>query len=212
MLTKGVRFHHDNARPHTAHQTTALIEEFGCELVSHPPYSPDVAPSDLHLFPELNKNLGGTQFQDDDELEEAVLGFLRGQAAEFFDSGFHKGGVLEVLMPVAVVTLANATVATLLHPLVDDSVGGKAPGEEIEGKETTGIHRRSKTMDWTTRGDEEDGGGSMKRPCGPSSRGRANINGYLQTFTPGNRTTAVGDSHTSSRWEIGESAIYWRRL
>ncbi|UYV71154.1 hypothetical protein LAZ67_8001920 [Cordylochernes scorpioides] len=24
-------------------------------------------------------------------------------------------------------------------------------------------------MDWTTRGDEEDGGGSMERPCGPPS-------------------------------------------
>ncbi|UYV82885.1 hypothetical protein LAZ67_22001231, partial [Cordylochernes scorpioides] len=36
---------------------------------------------------------------------------------------------------------------------------------QIEGKETKGIHRRSKTMDWTTRGDEEDGGGSMERPC-----------------------------------------------
>ncbi|UYV83687.1 hypothetical protein LAZ67_23002073 [Cordylochernes scorpioides] len=75
MLTKRVRFHHDNARPHTAHQTTALIEEFEWELVSHPPYSPDVAPSDFYFFPELKKNLGGTQFQDDDELEEAVLGF-----------------------------------------------------------------------------------------------------------------------------------------
>ncbi|UYV70850.1 SETMAR [Cordylochernes scorpioides] len=86
-LTKGVRFHHDNARPHTAHQTTVLIEEFEWELVSQPPH---VAPGDFHLFPELKKNLGGTQFQDDDELKEAVLGFLRGQAAEFFDSGFHK--------------------------------------------------------------------------------------------------------------------------
>ncbi|UYV71846.1 hypothetical protein LAZ67_9000653 [Cordylochernes scorpioides] len=37
------------------------------ELVSHPPYSPDIAPSDFHLFPELKKNLGGTRFQDDDE-------------------------------------------------------------------------------------------------------------------------------------------------
>ncbi|UYV79559.1 hypothetical protein LAZ67_17003118 [Cordylochernes scorpioides] len=36
---------------------------------------PGVAPSDFHFFPELKKNLGGTQFQDDDELEEAVLGF-----------------------------------------------------------------------------------------------------------------------------------------
>ncbi|UYV82263.1 hypothetical protein LAZ67_21001495 [Cordylochernes scorpioides] len=39
---------------------------------------------------KLKKNLDGTQFQDDDELEEAALGFLRGQEAEFFDSGFHK--------------------------------------------------------------------------------------------------------------------------
>ncbi|UYV65471.1 hypothetical protein LAZ67_3004457 [Cordylochernes scorpioides] len=90
MLTKGVRFHHDNARPHTAHKTTAFFEEFGWELVSHPPYSPNLASSDFHFLPELKKNLGGTQFQDDDELEEAVLGLLRGQAAEFFDSGFHK--------------------------------------------------------------------------------------------------------------------------
>ncbi|UYV69621.1 hypothetical protein LAZ67_7000001 [Cordylochernes scorpioides] len=52
--------------------------------------SPDIAPSDFHLFPELKKHLGGTQFQDDNEFEEAVLSFLRGQAAEFFDSGFHK--------------------------------------------------------------------------------------------------------------------------
>ncbi|UYV70780.1 hypothetical protein LAZ67_8000576 [Cordylochernes scorpioides] len=90
MLIKGVRVHHDNAQPHTAHQTTALIEEFEWELVSHPPYSPDVAPTDFHFFRDLKKNLVGTQFQDDNELKEAVLGFLRGQAAEFFDSGFHK--------------------------------------------------------------------------------------------------------------------------
>ncbi|GFX78025.1 mariner Mos1 transposase [Trichonephila clavipes] len=51
MLTKGVRFHHDNARPHTANRTTALVERFGWEMVSHPPYSPDLAPSDFHLFP-----------------------------------------------------------------------------------------------------------------------------------------------------------------
>ncbi|UYV61888.1 hypothetical protein LAZ67_1006966 [Cordylochernes scorpioides] len=41
-------------------------------------------------LPYLKKNLDGTQFQDDNELEEAVLGLLCGQAAEFFDSGFHK--------------------------------------------------------------------------------------------------------------------------
>ncbi|UYV83280.1 ACAA2 [Cordylochernes scorpioides] len=38
--------------------------------------------------------------------------------------------------------------------------------EEIEGKEMTGIHRRSKTMDWTTHLRGVDGGGSMERLCG----------------------------------------------
>ncbi|UYV72367.1 hypothetical protein LAZ67_9002822 [Cordylochernes scorpioides] len=90
MLTKGVRFHHDNARPHTAHQTTALIEEFGWELVSHPPYSPDVAPSDFHFFPELKKNLGGTQFQDDDEFGRSGFRLSTRPGGRVFDSGFHK--------------------------------------------------------------------------------------------------------------------------
>ncbi|UYV82077.1 hypothetical protein LAZ67_21000719 [Cordylochernes scorpioides] len=71
-------------------ELTGLTVTEMLEIGVTPTYSPDVAPSDFHLFPELKKNLGGTQFQDDDELEEAGLGFQRGQAAEFFDSGFHK--------------------------------------------------------------------------------------------------------------------------
>lgn len=59
-------------------------------MVSHPPYSPDLAPSDFHLFPELKKNLGGTQFKTDEEVQNAVVSFLRGQAAEFYDSGLKK--------------------------------------------------------------------------------------------------------------------------
>lgn len=90
MLTKGVRFHQDNARPHTARVTNALLQQFGWENVLHPPYSPDVAPSDFHLFPEMKKTLGGTQFKNDEEVQDAVLGFLHGQAADFFDSGFQK--------------------------------------------------------------------------------------------------------------------------
>ncbi|GFS88757.1 histone-lysine N-methyltransferase SETMAR [Trichonephila clavipes] len=59
-------------------------------MVSHPPYSPDLAPSDFHLFPELKKNLGGTQFQTDEEVQNAVVNFLHRQAAEFYHSGLKK--------------------------------------------------------------------------------------------------------------------------
>jgi histone-lysine N-methyltransferase SETMAR len=53
MLTKGVVLLHDNARPHTAARTTALIKRFNWESFDHPPYSPDLAPSDYHLFSKM---------------------------------------------------------------------------------------------------------------------------------------------------------------
>ncbi|CAF4887770.1 unnamed protein product [Pieris macdunnoughi] len=37
---------HDNARPHTAQQTATKLEELQLECLRHPPYSPDLAPTD----------------------------------------------------------------------------------------------------------------------------------------------------------------------
>jgi hypothetical protein len=50
MLIYGVMLLHDNAHPHTTARTRALQEHFDWELFDHPPYSPDLAPSDYHLF------------------------------------------------------------------------------------------------------------------------------------------------------------------
>jgi hypothetical protein len=50
MLTSCVVLLHDSARPHTAARTRVLLEHFNWELFEHPPYSPDLAPNDCHLF------------------------------------------------------------------------------------------------------------------------------------------------------------------
>ena len=42
----------------------AAIEECGLQLMDHPPYSPDLAPSDFFLFPEMKRQLKGRRFQD----------------------------------------------------------------------------------------------------------------------------------------------------
>jgi len=52
MLTKGVVLLH-NVWPHTAARTNTLTKLFNREILDHPAYSPDLAPSDCHLFTKM---------------------------------------------------------------------------------------------------------------------------------------------------------------
>ena len=50
---------HDNARPHTSLKTVEHIVNLGWTVVPHSPYSPDLAPSDFHLFGLMKDRLPG---------------------------------------------------------------------------------------------------------------------------------------------------------
>ena len=63
-LTEGVSFHQDNAPTHKSVVAMAAVCDSGFELVDHPPYSPDLAPSDYFLFPNLKKHLAGETISD----------------------------------------------------------------------------------------------------------------------------------------------------
>jgi hypothetical protein len=89
MLTKGVLLH-DNARPHTAACTNALIKLFNWEIFEHPPYSPHLAPSDYHLFTKMNFWLGNQRFHTKEELVGGVNNWLHNLAAPFFDEGLQE--------------------------------------------------------------------------------------------------------------------------
>ncbi|XP_045451016.1 histone-lysine N-methyltransferase SETMAR-like [Melitaea cinxia] len=86
-LRTGVLFHQDNAPAHKAAVAMAAIQETGFELLEHPPYSPDPAPSDFYLFPRLKERLPGKKFEDDSEVMAAVEAFWEGQEKEFFSKG-----------------------------------------------------------------------------------------------------------------------------
>lgn len=86
-LRRGVLFHHDNAPAHSSAVAMAAIQQAGFELVDHPPYSPDLAPSDFHLFPKLKEYLRGNRYEDDNEVMDAVESFLQDQDKTFFLKG-----------------------------------------------------------------------------------------------------------------------------
>ncbi|GBM70471.1 Histone-lysine N-methyltransferase SETMAR [Araneus ventricosus] len=83
LLSSRVVLLHDNARPHTAVKTGEVLCKFKWDVFQHPPYSPDLAPSDFHLFTAMKKWLWGQHFTDDEELINAETHWLKSQAAAF---------------------------------------------------------------------------------------------------------------------------------
>ena len=85
FLSTSVLLQHDNARPHTARSTAATIRDLSFECLPHPPYSPDLAPSDFHVFGPLKEAMGGKSFRSDEEMQQ----WLHSQPKDFFSRGIH---------------------------------------------------------------------------------------------------------------------------
>jgi len=80
-----------NAPAHRALATQKKPAYLGFQCLDHPPHSPDLAPSDYHLFPGLKNQLKGRHFSSDAEVIAAVETWLDGQiSAFFFFSGLQK--------------------------------------------------------------------------------------------------------------------------
>jgi hypothetical protein len=52
--------------------------------MSHPSYSPDLAPSGLHLFGPFKKYVAGRRFATDADMTEAVTSWLQTLDTDFF--------------------------------------------------------------------------------------------------------------------------------
>ena len=86
-LSKGALLQQDNARVHTCKVAIDAVERNGYELKPHPSYSPDLAPSDFFLFPNLKKDIRGCHFRFDEGVVTAVEEWVSGKDPDFFNSG-----------------------------------------------------------------------------------------------------------------------------
>lgn len=87
MLGRGVMLLQDNARPHTAATATATASKCGYEILPHPAYSPDLAPSDYYLFSNLKKDKRGIKFGDLDAVRNWTKNWLKNKDKTFFSRG-----------------------------------------------------------------------------------------------------------------------------
>ena len=83
-------FHRDNARPYVAISVENYMENSGWEVPPHPPYSPDLALSDYHLFRSMQNALTGIRFTSEQGIKNWLDSFLAAKLAQFFWDGIHK--------------------------------------------------------------------------------------------------------------------------
>ena len=90
LKKKKIFFHDDNEPSHTSNIAQAKKHELGCELLPHPPYSPDLAPSDYYLFPNLKRWLCGMRFESNEEVEWDSEGYFGGFNKSYYLKGIEK--------------------------------------------------------------------------------------------------------------------------
>ena len=84
-LFKGILL--QQARVHTCKIAIDAVERNGYELIPHPAYSANLAPSDYFLFPNLKKDIRGRHFRSNEEVVAAVEEWVRDKDPGFFSSG-----------------------------------------------------------------------------------------------------------------------------
>ena len=85
-----ITLHHDMARSHTVHITAQEIANLGWKIMPQPPYSPDLAPSDFHLFGPLKDELRDHHFKTDEDGKRAVREWVKKSESAFFRAGFRR--------------------------------------------------------------------------------------------------------------------------
>ncbi|WP_370716210.1 hypothetical protein [Sphingomonas sp. IW22] len=89
LVNRGrVLLQHDNAPAHTSRKVQQKLQELsGFEVLPHPAYSPDLAPSDFHLFRSLAHFLQGRCFTSEEGLKNDMMEFFASKSPDWYRHG-----------------------------------------------------------------------------------------------------------------------------
>lgn len=82
-------FLQDNARPHTAFATMDKLEELHLNLIEHPPYSPDLSPSDYYLFSPMKNAIRGRNYENAGDVMKDIQNWFDSKDRGFYSKAFN---------------------------------------------------------------------------------------------------------------------------
>uniref|UniRef100_A0A8R1EH35 Histone-lysine N-methyltransferase SETMAR n=1 Tax=Caenorhabditis japonica TaxID=281687 RepID=A0A8R1EH35_CAEJA len=74
-------------KPHMAKTTKSLLATFSWTVLARPPYRPDLAPTDYHLFSDMQRSLEGTDFKTISDVENWIVSYFASKKPEFWRTG-----------------------------------------------------------------------------------------------------------------------------
>jgi len=89
-LSAGTQLLHDNVPVHMSAKSQAAIQQCKFQQLNHPPYSPDLAPSDYFLFRVMKKFLRGKRFSSDEDVKKADTTWFQEQSKDFLCRGYSR--------------------------------------------------------------------------------------------------------------------------
>ncbi|GFS25475.1 histone-lysine N-methyltransferase SETMAR [Elysia marginata] len=89
LLRRGVVLQHDSATPHSANLTQQYLQRYGWEIRPYPAHSPDLAPSDFHLFGPLKRHLGDMASKTEGDLVCELKSWFAHLDLDFFRVGIY---------------------------------------------------------------------------------------------------------------------------
>ncbi len=89
-MKRNFLLHHDNDRPYTAGSFLAFVNKKKFEIFLHLAHSPDLAPCDFWLFPQLKAALQGQHFEITEECITTEQTFLNSLSSDDFEKTFTK--------------------------------------------------------------------------------------------------------------------------
>ena len=87
---RGIKLLHGNASAHKSATVQEYLKESGLDVLDHPPYSPDLSPCDVWLFPRLKEMLAGHRFESRCGVGNVVYQCLQHIPKEDYRAAFRK--------------------------------------------------------------------------------------------------------------------------